>query len=66
MFYGVGVLDMLRYHTFTADGMVENQKFEEAIITPTTKARRHDISIVMSHKFNENFDIGATWVFGCT
>lgn len=26
--------------------------------------RRHDISIVMSHKFNENFDIGATWVFG--
>lgn len=26
--------------------------------------RRHDISIVMSHKFNENFDIGTTWVFG--
>ena len=26
--------------------------------------RRHDISIVATHKFNDNFDIGATWVFG--
>jgi hypothetical protein len=26
--------------------------------------RRHDISIVLSHKFNDRVDIGATWVFG--
>ena len=26
--------------------------------------RRHDISVVASHKFNDNFDIGMTWVFG--
>lgn len=26
--------------------------------------RRHDLSIVLAHKFNENFDIGATWVYG--
>lgn len=26
--------------------------------------RTHDLSIVMSHKFSEKIDIGATWVFG--
>ena len=26
--------------------------------------RRHDISVVASHKFNDKFDIGMTWVFG--
>ena len=26
--------------------------------------RRHDISFVMSHVFNDRFDIGATWVYG--
>ena len=26
--------------------------------------RRHDISIVLSHKFSDNIDIGATWVYG--
>jgi hypothetical protein len=26
--------------------------------------RRHDFSLVMSHKFNEKWDIGATWVYG--
>lgn len=25
--------------------------------------KRHDISIVLTHKFSEKFDIGATWVF---
>lgn len=25
--------------------------------------RRHDISIVLNHKFNEKIDIGATWVY---
>ena len=26
--------------------------------------QRHDISIVINHRFNERVDIGATWVFG--
>ena len=26
--------------------------------------RRHDFSIVLSHKFNEKWDAGATWVYG--
>ena len=26
--------------------------------------RRHDFSIVMAHKFSDNFDIGLTWVYG--
>ena len=26
--------------------------------------RRHDFSLVISHKFNEKWDIGATWVYG--
>ena len=26
--------------------------------------RRHDISIVVSHKFNKKIDIAATWVYG--
>ncbi len=26
--------------------------------------RRHDVSIVLTHKFNENLDIGASWVYG--
>ncbi len=26
--------------------------------------RRHDISLVVTHKFNDVFDIGVTWVFG--
>ena len=26
--------------------------------------RRHDVSVVFSHKFNENVDIGLTWVYG--
>ena len=26
--------------------------------------QRHDISIVVNHRFNDRFDIGATWVFG--
>ncbi len=26
--------------------------------------RRHDFSFVISHKFNDNWDIGATWVYG--
>ena len=26
--------------------------------------RRHDFSLVMSHKFNDKWDVGATWVYG--
>ena len=26
--------------------------------------RRHDFSLVISHKFNEKWDVGATWVYG--
>lgn len=26
--------------------------------------RRHDISVVLSHKFNDAFDMGVTWVYG--
>ena len=26
--------------------------------------RRHDFSLIVSHKFNEKWDIGATWVYG--
>jgi hypothetical protein len=26
--------------------------------------RRHDISVVVAHKFNKQFDIGVTWVYG--
>ncbi|MCD4794887.1 MAG: TonB-dependent receptor [Bacteroidales bacterium] len=31
---------------------------------PYTYDRRHDIGIVITHKFNDRIDIGATWVFG--
>lgn len=26
--------------------------------------RRHDLSIVLNHKFNDRIDVGATWVYG--
>ena len=26
--------------------------------------RRHDISVVLSHEFSEEFDVGVTWVYG--
>jgi hypothetical protein len=31
---------------------------------PYTYDRRHDISIVLSHKINKRMDVGLTWVFG--
>ncbi len=33
-------------------------------IFPYKYDRRHDISVVLTHKFSERFDVGATWVFG--
>lgn len=31
---------------------------------PYTYDRRHDISIVLNHRFNDNIDLGLTWVYG--
>jgi len=33
-------------------------------IYPVKYDRRHDISVVLMHKFNERVDVGATWVYG--
>jgi len=33
-------------------------------VFPAKYDRRHDISIVFTHKFSDRFDIGGSWVFG--
>lgn len=40
----------------------EDLNFGEAF--PYRYDRRHDLSIVMTHEFNEKMDIAATWVYG--
>ncbi len=43
------------------------RKFEEVNFGkwyPYKFDRRHDFSLVMSHEFSDNFDIGITWVYG--
>lgn len=40
------------------DGISFNQKF------PYKYDRRHDISLVVMHKFNDRIDISGSWVFG--
>ena len=45
-----------------SDRKFENLNFGQ--IFPAKYDRRHDISVVLSHKFNDRIDIGATWVFG--
>ncbi len=40
----------------------ENISFGERF--PYRYDRRHDLSIVVMHKFNDNVDIGVTWVYG--
>lgn len=40
----------------------ENLNFGE--VFPAKYDRRHDISVVLAHKFNDRVDIGGTWVFG--
>jgi len=42
------------------------RKFEEVSAEkyPYHYDRRHDISVVGTYKFSENFDVGAAWVFG--
>lgn len=44
-----------------------NRKFENINFGqwyPYKFDRRHDFSLVISHKFNKKWDIGATWVYG--
>lgn len=45
-----------------SDREFENLNFGE--IFPAKYDRRNDISVVLTHKFNDRVDIGATWVFG--
>ncbi len=44
-----------------------NRRFEnlnEGNWFPYRYDRRHDISIVLNHRFSEKFDLGLTWVYG--
>lgn len=44
-----------------------NRQFENlnnGEIFPYRYDRRHDVSIVLNHEFNDKFDMGLTWVFG--
>lgn len=44
-----------------ADRQFENISFGQKF--PARYDSRHDINIVVSHKFNDRIDIGSTWVF---
>lgn len=50
------------YTLSKSDRQFENISFGE--VFPAKYDRRHDISIALTHKFNERIDIGASWVFG--
>lgn len=39
------------------------QELNYGKVFPAKYDRRHDVSIVVSHKFNNKFDLAATWVF---
>ena len=39
------------------------QELNYGRVFPAKYDRRHDVSIVLSHKFSETFDLSATWVF---
>lgn len=41
----------------------EDQKLNNGNIFPAKYDRRHDISLVLSHKFSDKFDIAGTWVY---
>jgi hypothetical protein len=41
----------------------EGQELNNGVAFPAKYDRRHDFSIVVSHKYSEKFDISATWVF---
>lgn len=42
----------------------QGQELNNRIAFPAKYDRRHDLSIVVSHKFTERFDLSATWVYG--
>jgi len=50
------------YSLSWSERQFDNISFGERF--PYKYDRRHDISIVINHKFNHKLDIGATWVFG--
>lgn len=39
------------------------QEINNGIAFPAKYDRRHDVSVVLSHKFSDRFDIAATWVY---
>jgi len=49
------------YTLSKTDRQFENISFGR--VFPYKYDRRHDISVVVTHKFNERIDIGCTWVF---
>lgn len=52
----------LGYTWSKTDRQFSNISFGEAF--PYTYDRRHDIGIVITHKFNDKIDIAGTWVYG--
>lgn len=50
------------YTLSKTDRQFSNVSFGEPF--PYTYDRRHDVGIVITHKFNDRIDIGATWVYG--
>ncbi|WP_167604611.1 TonB-dependent receptor [Maribellus sediminis] len=52
----------LGYTLSKSDRQFENLNFGE--VFPAKYDRRHDISLALTHKFNDHIDIGASWVFG--
>ena len=39
------------------------QEINDGLAFPSKYDRRHDISLLVAHKFSSKFDIGATWVY---
>ncbi|NDP23007.1 MAG: TonB-dependent receptor plug domain-containing protein [Paludibacter sp.] len=39
------------------------QEINEGAVFPAKYDRRHDLSVVVSHKFSDRFDMAATWVY---
>lgn len=52
----------LGYTWSKSERQFDNINFGE--VYPARYDRRHDISLVLTHKFSERFDIGMNWVFG--
>ncbi|MEZ5103834.1 MAG: TonB-dependent receptor [Draconibacterium sp.] len=50
------------YTLSKSDRKFENINFGE--VFPAKYDRRHDISLALTHKFNDRIDLGASWVFG--